>query len=84
MFRDYIFTESFFTGWVIVSFIWAVFGFVAVGLYPLYEGLPVFKLVINGLRGLKSETKESSTATASVDQSSGDSTPIKGGDQFRV
>ena len=49
LYRDYIFSRSFFSGWVIVSFIWAVFAFVAVGIYPLWEGIPQFKQILRGL-----------------------------------
>lgn len=95
MFRDYIFTKSFFTGWVIVSFIWAVFGFFAVGLFPLYEGIPVFKLVLKGLtgRGSKQQAAGEAPIQGKNSQNSSDSdigattaaaTPTKEGEQSPV
>ncbi|PWY99764.1 hypothetical protein BCV70DRAFT_237646 [Testicularia cyperi] len=46
LYRDYIFTRSFFQGWVIVSFIWAIFAFIGVGIYPLIEGIPVARTIL--------------------------------------
>lgn len=34
----YIFSESFFSGWVIVGIIWLLCSTMAVGVYPLWEG----------------------------------------------
>lgn len=34
----YIFSESFFAGWVIVGIIWLMCSSIAVGIYPLWEG----------------------------------------------
>lgn len=42
LYRDYIFTRTFFSGWVIVSVIWALAAFGAVGIFPLWEGRNVF------------------------------------------
>ncbi|CDU22771.1 probable DUR3-Urea permease [Sporisorium scitamineum] len=50
LYRDYIFTRSFFQGWVIVSFIWACFAFVGVGIFPLVQGLPVAKVIFANIR----------------------------------
>ncbi|RCH88537.1 hypothetical protein CU097_000255, partial [Rhizopus azygosporus] len=36
-FSRYIFSKSFFTGWVVVSIIWMFCSFFAVGIYPVYE-----------------------------------------------
>ncbi|KAJ0427203.1 Sodium:solute symporter family-domain-containing protein [Aspergillus carlsbadensis] len=38
LYRDYIFTKSFFSGWVSVSIVWQFFAFFAVVIYPLYDG----------------------------------------------
>lgn len=38
LYRDYIFTKSFFSGWVTVSIIWQFGAFAAVVIYPLYDG----------------------------------------------
>lgn len=46
LYRDYIFTKSFFEGWIGVSGAWAFLAFGLVGLYPLWEGRFIFlKLV---------------------------------------
>ncbi|GAC93563.1 potential urea active transport protein [Pseudozyma hubeiensis SY62] len=50
LYRDYIFTRTFFQGWVIVSFIWAIFAFVGVGLFPLVQGIPVAKVILSNIR----------------------------------
>lgn len=34
----YKFSKHFFTGWVIVSLLWAIFAFSAVTVYPIIEG----------------------------------------------
>ncbi|KAL2817455.1 Sodium:solute symporter family-domain-containing protein [Aspergillus cavernicola] len=38
LYRDYIFTKSFFSGWTTVAIIWQFFAFFAVVVYPLYDG----------------------------------------------
>ncbi|KAF2648002.1 hypothetical protein K491DRAFT_643291 [Lophiostoma macrostomum CBS 122681] len=38
LYRNYIFSKSFFSGWVTVAIIWQFFAFFAVVLYPLYDG----------------------------------------------
>lgn len=38
LYRDYIFTRSFFAGWVSVAIVWQFFAFSAVVVYPLYDG----------------------------------------------
>lgn len=38
LYRDYIFTKSFFAGWVVVSIIWQFAAFGAVVIFPLYDG----------------------------------------------
>ncbi|KAK8043344.1 Sodium:solute symporter family-domain-containing protein [Apiospora rasikravindrae] len=38
LYRDYIFTKSFFSGWVSVAIVWQFFAFAAVVIYPLYDG----------------------------------------------
>ncbi|KAI8980332.1 Sodium:solute symporter family-domain-containing protein [Pilobolus umbonatus] len=41
-FSRYIFSRTFFTGWVIVSIIWVFLSFLAVGVYPLIEARTPF------------------------------------------
>ncbi|KAK8074468.1 Sodium:solute symporter family-domain-containing protein [Apiospora hydei] len=38
LYRDYIFSKSFFSGWVSVAIVWQFFAFSAVVIYPLYDG----------------------------------------------
>ncbi|OTB08533.1 hypothetical protein M426DRAFT_7845 [Hypoxylon sp. CI-4A] len=38
LYRNYIFTKSFFSGWVTVAIAWTFFSFFAVAVYPLYDG----------------------------------------------
>ncbi|KAI1760661.1 Sodium:solute symporter family-domain-containing protein [Hypoxylon sp. FL1150] len=38
LYRDYIFTKSFFSGWTSVAIAWQFFAFFAVAVYPLYDG----------------------------------------------
>lgn len=45
LYRDYVFTKSFFTGWVSVSVAWAFIAFIIVGLYPLWEGRRIFATI---------------------------------------
>ncbi|PWN46856.1 putative DUR3-urea permease [Violaceomyces palustris] len=65
LYRDYIFGRTFFTGWVIISFIWAIFAFCGVGIYPLIEGIPVFKKIFKGLRAsIRGEALEDDSSAA--------------------
>ncbi len=38
LYRNYIFSKSFFGGWITVSIMWQFFAFAAVVVYPLYDG----------------------------------------------
>lgn len=38
LYRDYIFTKAFFSGWVTVAIFWQFLAFFAVVIYPLYDG----------------------------------------------
>lgn len=38
LYRDYVFTKSFFSGWTSVAIVWQFFAFFAVAVYPLYDG----------------------------------------------
>lgn len=62
LYRDYIFTRTFFQGWVIMSFIWAIFAFVGVGIFPIIQGIPVAKVIVSNLgrkvKGGEIQTRE--------------------------
>ncbi|KAI1384419.1 Sodium:solute symporter family-domain-containing protein [Hypoxylon trugodes] len=49
LYRDYIFTKPFFSGWVVVAIAWQFFSFFAVAIYPLYDGRHE---IIKGARGV--------------------------------
>ncbi|ODV96528.1 hypothetical protein PACTADRAFT_39464 [Pachysolen tannophilus NRRL Y-2460] len=49
LYRDYIFTESFFKGWVGVSVAVIYASFIVVGIYPLWDGRNAIKKVIFGV-----------------------------------
>ncbi|KAK7419632.1 hypothetical protein QQX98_003223 [Neonectria punicea] len=38
LYRDYIFTKTFFKSWTTVAIVWQFFAFFAVVIYPLYDG----------------------------------------------
>ncbi|OTA60809.1 hypothetical protein K449DRAFT_415056 [Hypoxylon sp. EC38] len=38
LYRDYVFTKPFFSGWTSVAIAWQFFSFLAVAVYPLYDG----------------------------------------------
>ncbi|SPC62418.1 probable DUR3 - Urea permease [Ustilago sp. UG-2017b] len=50
LYRDYIFTKSFFEGWVVVSFVWAILAFTGVGIFPAIQGIPVARVILLNLR----------------------------------
>ncbi|CAO1631005.1 unnamed protein product [Parajaminaea phylloscopi] len=79
LYRDYVFTESFFNGWVIVSIIWALAAFSAVGLYPLWEGRHVFlasghaiHALLTGRGRVTNERNSTGATRVSSAQSAGD------------
>ncbi|OJJ37011.1 hypothetical protein ASPWEDRAFT_108248 [Aspergillus wentii DTO 134E9] len=50
LYRDYIFTKSFFSGWTTVAIIWQFVAFGAVVIFPVYDGrYEIWK----GLKGIK-------------------------------
>lgn len=51
MYRHWVFSKSFFSGWVVVSIIWVFLAFVFVVLYPLYDGRKSLLTVYSGLKG---------------------------------
>jgi hypothetical protein len=55
LYRDYIFTKSFFSGWVTVAIIWQFAAFGAVVIYPLYDGR---RDIAIGAKGVWSSSKE--------------------------
>ncbi len=43
---SYVFSKRFFTGWVVVMFIWAWFAACAITVTPIYEGMPALKRLV--------------------------------------
>lgn len=48
LYRDYIFTKSFFSGWTTVAIFWQFFAFAAVVVFPVWDGRHA---IAKGLRG---------------------------------
>ncbi|KAJ6017283.1 hypothetical protein N7451_000662 [Penicillium sp. IBT 35674x] len=55
LYRDYIFTKSFFSGWTTVAIIWQFGAFGAVVIYPLYDGRHA---IATGARGIWTASKQ--------------------------
>lgn len=55
LYRDYIFTKAFFSGWTSVAIAWQFFSFAAVSVYPLYDGR---KEIAIGFRGVWKAVRE--------------------------
>ncbi|KAI2926489.1 hypothetical protein CBS147320_5913 [Aspergillus niger] len=55
LYRDYIFTKSFFSGWTTVAIIWQFCAFFAVVVYPLYDGR--FEIA-KGVQGVLTSSRE--------------------------
>ncbi|PWY90406.1 hypothetical protein BO94DRAFT_593223 [Aspergillus sclerotioniger CBS 115572] len=55
LYRNYIFTQSFFSGWTTVAIIWQFCAFFAVVVFPLYDGR--FEIA-KGVRGVVTSTRE--------------------------
>ncbi|CAH2351273.1 urea active transporter [[Candida] railenensis] len=49
LYRDYIWSKEFFRGWTTVSLIWIYLAFLAIGVYPLYDGRRSLYKVFNGV-----------------------------------
>ncbi|GAO15447.1 uncharacterized protein UV8b_02223 [Ustilaginoidea virens] len=73
----YIFSKTFFTGWVVVGIIWIFCSFIAVGLYPAWESrqtlTKVIKLIVTGKKLKPVFVGEQPTP----EDPSGTATPIK-------
>lgn len=54
LYRNYIFSRSFFSGWVVVAIFWQFFAFFAVAIYPLYDGR---REIATGARGVYHATR---------------------------
>jgi len=50
LYRDWIFTKSFFTGWVTMALIWLWAAFFTVVVYPIYDGRHAIAKAVRGMR----------------------------------
>ena len=50
LYRDYVFTKPFFKGWVVISIMTTYATFIAVGIYPLWDGRHSLLKVFRGIR----------------------------------
>lgn len=57
---SYVFSKIFFTGWIVVTFIWAFFGAITITCVPLWESrkdiLLFFRLVLGGQRSIRDDS----------------------------
>ncbi|KAG0344330.1 hypothetical protein BG004_004559 [Podila humilis] len=59
-FSNYVFSRGFYTGWVILSIVWAICSTVAVTIYPIWESRDAFVEIFRGM--YKAATRSRSTA----------------------
>ncbi|KAF8942244.1 hypothetical protein BGZ47_006678 [Haplosporangium gracile] len=59
-FSNYVFSKGFYTGWVILSIVWAICSTIAVTIYPIWESRRAIAEVFRGVWGMV--TRKSSTA----------------------
>ncbi|KAH8426556.1 sodium:solute symporter family protein [Aspergillus melleus] len=50
LYRDYVFTKPFFAGWTTVAIAWQFLAFLAVVVYPVYDGWREIWTAVNGVR----------------------------------
>lgn len=50
LYRHWIFSKAFFSGWVVVSIIWVFMAFIFVVVFPLYDGRRSLLAVYNGVK----------------------------------
>ncbi|ATZ53699.1 hypothetical protein BCIN_09g04900 [Botrytis cinerea B05.10] len=51
LYRDWIFTKSFFSGWIVMAIIWHFFAILAVVIYPVWDGRLEIVTVLKGMKG---------------------------------
>ena len=59
LYRDYIFTRSFYTGWIVVSIFWQFLAVFAVIIYPIYDGWDAISKSVVGVFGSLTKRKTS-------------------------
>lgn len=63
LYRNYIFTKEFFSGWATVAIFWQFFALFAVVIYPIYDGRHEIAKVIRGIYATLRRRGDSSTET---------------------
>ncbi|KAF7920869.1 uncharacterized protein EAE98_008898 [Botrytis deweyae] len=51
LYRDWIFTKSFFSGWIVMAIVWHFFAILAVVVYPVWDGRIEITRVAKGMKG---------------------------------
>ncbi|KAF7898561.1 hypothetical protein EAF00_005007 [Botryotinia globosa] len=51
LYRDWIFTKSFFSGWIVMAIVWHFFAILAVVVYPVWDGRIEIVRVAKGMKG---------------------------------
>ncbi|EGV64554.1 hypothetical protein CANTEDRAFT_103962 [Yamadazyma tenuis ATCC 10573] len=49
LYRDWIWSEAYFKGYVTVGLVWVYLALLVIGLFPIYDGRHVLKIVLNGV-----------------------------------
>jgi SSS family transporter len=77
----YVFSQSFFTGWVVVAIIWIFISLILVGIYPLWEGRnSIIRTVKSVFKGPDARTAGIVVEGVPEGKTSGTATPDKKGD----
>lgn len=58
LYRDYIFSESFFAGWTVVSIIWIYLALIVIGFFPLWDGRKSLFKILRGIKNDLSKRKD--------------------------
>ncbi|BAO39398.2 hypothetical protein KLMA_30103 [Kluyveromyces marxianus DMKU3-1042] len=51
LYRDYVFSMAFFTGWTVVAIFWVYLALIMIGLFPLWDGRESLMKVVRGVIG---------------------------------
>lgn len=51
LYRDYVFSKAFFTGWTVVAIFWVYLALIMIGLFPLWDGRESLMKVVRGVVG---------------------------------
>lgn len=51
LYRDYVFTKTFYAGWIVVSIFWQFLALVAVVIYPVWDGRHAISTTFRGVLG---------------------------------